>query len=208
MNRSIRKAYVLFAALLVLWWGPASGEFGLGFNPTASFVSQNGTFTADIVITGLAAEQLIVSTYDFTITFDPAILQFVSASPTGALGADSVFLTSGSPGEVELFEVSLLADAELALTQNVNFLALATLTFTAGDLGTSPLAFGSLLALGGAQFLDPPNGFVTTDLLTLSHTVGSATATVEAARVPEPPTYLLLLLAWPLLARRLKHHPD
>lgn len=204
MNRAKRKARVLLAALLFVGWGSASADFGLTFDPTASFIPQNGTFSVDIVITGLATEQLIVSTYDFTVTFDPTILQFVSFSPTNALGGGLSLGPVLGFGEVEVDETSLLSDDDLALLQNVDFLALATLTFTALDVGTSPLSFGTLHALGGAQFLDPPNGFVTTDLLDLEHTVSGATATVA---IPEPAPLLLLLLALPLLALQIKRHP-
>lgn len=203
MERMCTRLRLLLGALCLGWCASASAYF-IGLSPNTSTLSLNSPFSVDIVLTGLQTDGQILSTYDLTLGYDFALLQFVNAQGSGALGGGSLFLLTPGAGFVNLFELSALTDAQLAAQQS-DFLTLATLSFRGIGVGTSPLAFSNPFALGGAQFLNPLSGQMeTTDLLALTHSVGAASATVTANAVAEPGTLLLLALALPLLAARVK----
>ena len=193
MESACRGLRLLFGALCICWCASTSA-YTIGLAPTTSTHPLNGQFSVDIVLTGLEAEGQILSTYDFTVGFDPLLLQFTTAHEGGALGGGSFFDFSPDLGSVNLFAFAALSDAELEAQQG-DFLTLATLSFRGIGLGTTPLAFSELNALGGAQFLN-----ITTNLLDLPHIVGGALATIVPNAVPEPGTVLLLALVLPLLA--------
>jgi hypothetical protein len=199
----LRKRLRLWCGLICVSWCVSVNAYWIGVVPSQITLPLNSSFSFDIVMTGLEADGQVLSVYDLTIGYNPAILQFAAAQSGGGLGSGSMFLSGPAGGLVSLFELSTLPDADLAALQG-NSLTLATLSFTGIGLGTSPLAFDDLLALGGAQFLNAGGQFETFDLLTLPYTVGSASATVAPNAVPEPGTLLLLALALPLLAFAVK----
>lgn len=202
MECVLLRLRLVLAALTFAWCGSASA-YWIGLAPPTTTVAQNGAFSTAVVISGLQTDGQVLSTYDFTVGFDPAVLQLVDAQSSGALGAGAFFAFSTGIGSVNLFEFSFDSDAQLAAQQGDLF-TIATLVFSGIGVGTSPIVFSTLFALGGSQYFDPALGeFLTTDLLALPHTVGSATATVTTATVSEPGTLLLLLAAIPLLSLRL-----
>jgi hypothetical protein len=183
----------LFVAALVFAWCGAANAYWLGLNPSNPTQPLTGVFSVDVVISGLQTEGQILSTYDFTISFDATILQLINATSSGALGSGAFSFASGL-GSVNLFELSFDTDAQLAALQS-DFFTVTTLVFTGIGVGTSPLTFTDLFALGGAQFQGQ-----TTDLLRLPFTVGAGSATITPNQVPEPGSLLLVALALPLLA--------
>lgn len=187
------------AAILLALSGTA-GAYWIGFAPTPVTVGLNTPFSVNIIVTGLASEGQLVSTYDFNVGYDASLLQFLGAQPSGALGAGSLFAATPGAGSVNLFELSLLPDAQLDPLQGDSII-LATLSFTGIGAGTSSLVFTDLFALGGSQF-GTPGQTVTTDLLALAHTVGDASIVTTITAIPEPATLGLVLLALLLLAAR------
>jgi hypothetical protein len=189
-------------ALLFLAWGGTAGAYWIGLVPASGNYQQGSPFTIDVVITGLATEGQILSTYDFLIAFDPAIVGFTAAQSGGALGAGSLFDATAGVGSVNLFELSVLSDAELAALQG-DTLTLASLTFLGLGLGTSTIDFSLFFALGGAQVTDPQTGGTQTfDLLSLPFDAAAASATIVPRTVPEPGTAALLALALASLVAR------
>jgi hypothetical protein len=206
MRSLLSKMRVLSGAILFAFWGTA-GAYWIGFAPTPVTVGLNSSFTIDIVISGLATDGQLLSTYDFSVGYDLSMLQFQGAQPSGALGAGSTFLAT--PGVdlagdafVNLFGLSNLPDADLVPLQG-DYFSIATLTFTGIGLGTSPIFFSELLALGGSQ-VGSPGQTVTTDLLAITHTVGDASVVTAVNAVPEPGTLSLALLALLLFAAQVK----
>jgi len=111
--------------------------------PFSLTVTAGQTASADVVIAGKpAGRPPSVGAFDFTVTFNPAIL-----SPTGItfgpfLGNPSIFeaLTafSFSTGSAEFAEVSLLTPAQLDALQPSSF-KLATVSFNALSSGNTAL---------------------------------------------------------------------
>ncbi len=163
----------------------------IGLQPTSVAPTLGSSFSLDLVVSGLPPE--IVSAYDIDFNYDPTIISYVSSAPSGALGApfDSLFGATSSTGSVNLFEVSLLSDSDLALNQGSSPLTLATLTFRGIGLGSASIDL-AINALGGAQ---DPNTDLTADLLSLAHTVNGATVRVTpSTAVSEPGSFALLAL--------------
>jgi hypothetical protein len=203
MRRTFSRLRLILCGALCIFWCATASAYSIGFSPNTSSHPLNGLFSVDVVVSGLETDGQILSVYDLTVGFDLTLLQFVNAQENGALGSGSLFLFTPGAGFVNLFELSALLDAQLAALQG-DFFTIATLSFIGIDTGTSPLAL-NIFALGGAQFLNPVSGQLeTTDLLALPHTVGSATVTIVPNGAPEPGTHLLLALALPLLAARVR----
>lgn len=200
MTRALAKLRLLAVTLVFAWHGSA-GAYELGLVPSSGSYPLGSPFTIDVVMSGLETDGQILSVYDLTIGFDASILKLTSAQSAGALGAGSDFQTLAGVGSMNLFELSVLDDAALAAIQDDLF-TIARLSFLGIDLGTSTIAFTDpdALVLGGTQVGDPPQTF---NLLSLTHTVTPAAATIVARAVPEPGTLLLLGLALLLLASRL-----
>jgi hypothetical protein len=197
----------LFIGALLLAVGCTAHAYWIGLVPVTSTQPLNGIFSVDVVVSGLETDGLILSTYDLNVGFDASFLQFLGATSAGGLGGGSFFSATSGAGFVNLFELSFLDDAALAGAQGDLF-TLASISFQGIAPGTTTLAFSNLLALGGAQVLDPGSGLLQTqDLLALPHTTGSASVTITANAVPEPGTLLLAALALllvPLVRRPLR----
>lgn len=194
----------LFAGVLLLAIGCSAQAYWIGLVPATSTQPLNGIFSVDLVVSGLASDGLILSTYDINVGFDMSVLHYLGASGAGGLGAGSLFFATPGAGFLNLFELSSLSDAALAAGQG-DLVTLASISFQGIAPGTTTIDFSNLLALGGAQVLDPGSGLLLTqDLLALPHTTGSASVTITANAVPEPGTLLLAALALGLapLARR------
>ena len=119
-----------YAATLSL--SPALQEVALGESTT---VNLNISDLGNIVDPSLGA-------FLVEITFDASILSFDTVSYGSYLGAPSetTITTSVGAGIVSLYESSLLLNSELDVIQPDSF-TLATLQFTANNLGTSGLSF-------------------------------------------------------------------
>jgi len=138
-----RLGLVIFLASLQgpLW--PAV----LSFSPSSQTASGGQTVTVDIVISGLSAgAPPSVGAFDLDVSFDPAILLPIDVtfgSFLGTPGIDALTDFLLSPGVVDLAEVSLLAP--INLDAHPASFSLATLSFVAVGVGTSPLAFSQIV---------------------------------------------------------------
>jgi hypothetical protein len=91
-------------------------------SPSSTSVNASGTFTVAVRIN----PGTTVDTVDTTLTYDPAVLQFVSADGSGSPFTTEV-LNSGGSGTVHLTRTVLAPDtvSSDALIANINFTALA-----------------------------------------------------------------------------------
>ncbi|MDJ0866269.1 MAG: cohesin domain-containing protein [Myxococcota bacterium] len=187
MNEGRLVATTLALSLVALH---SAGAVTLGFDPSEQTVGLGAPVSVEIRVADLDGE--IVSAYDLDVVYDATVLSAVGVS-FGVLLGDAAALESidvfdlGSPGLVDLAQVSLLADADLAARQPDAF-TLATVEFTAIALGESSLTFrfdpfNDVKGLEGKVLpLDPASGLVRV--------------------VPEPGTALVLALGLVVLARR------
>ena len=166
--------------------GPAMA-LSLNLVPALSTVDVGQSLAVDIVAS-LASNE-IVSAYDLNIGFDASVLTANSVTFGMMLGGDPMFQSFGlSPGVVDLAEVSLLFDSDLAsIQQPPASFTLATLLFTAGGSGTSPLNF---INYGNPGLDIKGSNNVPYDQPTL----GASSVTIgTVSSVPEHGTFLLLM---------------
>jgi hypothetical protein len=164
--------------------------------PSAPAVTVGQPFQVDIRASGLGATDL--GAFSFRLNFDPLVLTYNSYALDMFLGtvpAEALDGSSGlvSPGVVDLAEVSLLSD----LSAQPDVFRLATVRFTAGGIGISPLTVSDLLlsdavgqAIAGVQ------------------TTGEPVSVNGGGAVPEPLTLtgvFLGLLATGRYAHRRRH---
>ena len=161
--------------------------------PTSQNLQTGDAFDVDVVVSGLSAVNEIVSTYDFDISYDTSILSATAVSFGQYL--DDLFVPGFSfqdailttPGIVDFAELSLLSDQELATQQPDSFL-LASLSFQAVGVGISQLLFVSD-PVGGIDVKGRNYSPLTVDV------TGTQVTVSPAASVPEPNTFLLMLIA-------------
>lgn len=148
MKRLILSTF-LFASMALSGMQSASAVI-IGFDPaTPTVVTSGSSYSVDIVVSDLGSE--IVSAFDLDISYDSALLNATGYSFGGMLGDWNFFETINNDdyfadpfavaGLVDLFEVSLLSDAELAILQGGGPVTLATITFDAIADGNMELAF-------------------------------------------------------------------
>ena len=119
----------------------------IGFNT----IDYGGSFDVDIVVSDLGSQ--VVSAYDLDITYDTMLVDPTAYSFSGQLGDWWNFETINNddfmddpfavPGHINLYEVSLLSDAELFTLQGGGPVTLATISFDAKvpDVSDLGLAF-------------------------------------------------------------------
>ncbi len=186
MNRLIRFAISVWMISLFVGLAPRpSHAITIGFEPAAASVSLGDTLDVAVMISGLGGE--IVSAYDLDIGYDPSILSATGVSFGSLLnGSDPLnsfqIFDLSTPGVIDLAELSLLSDLDLAGLQSDTF-ALATLSFSTLAVGTSPLNFVPDPVFG----IDVKGS--NAQVLQLDVQRGSVTV---AASVPEPNTLMLL----------------
>ncbi|MEN6374412.1 MAG: PEP-CTERM sorting domain-containing protein [Smithella sp.] len=153
--------------------------------PSSQTISQYGTASVDIIATLGVRE--IVAAYDLDIAYDPSIVTATAVSFGSMLGgpANSLPGAIGTSGLIDLWEVSFLSDADLALLQGAGPITLATLFFRGDNIGTSPLSFINYGQAGNdiKGYNNIPYG---------SPTLDGGSITVSGTAVPLPPSILLL----------------
>ncbi|MCX6632133.1 MAG: cohesin domain-containing protein [Candidatus Solibacter sp.] len=192
----MRKLGLAVMILLVLAVLPAMADPAqLQIIPAFSSVGINDTFSVDLVVYGLGnGAPPSVSTFDLTLSFDPAVIHATGAD-FGLLLGDPAWYEAFtgvvlSPDSINLAEVSLLSPSDLDALQPASF-TLATLWFQAVGLGTTPLHFvpGTVPGVSG---LDVKDG-----LGVLMSPITSLDGTIEVTGitpVPEPSSLTLALL--------------
>lgn len=170
----------------------------IGFDPDSQTVALGSGVQVGVVFSDLGSE--VISAYDLDITYDPGVVDATGVLFTTALG-DEFFLEVlsafdvSTAGIVDLAQVSLLSDAELAGLQPGDSVTVATLLFASVGVGTSELGFvfdavNDVKGRGGA-------------ILSLFEDTGSITVEgTDQAPVPEPSAALLFAVGAVLVARR------
>lgn len=175
----MKKNLNLLIFVLVSCWALPVQALMLSIDPLFQEVPKGGTVDAALSISGLGDGQApSLGAFDLDVEYNPSILSFTSAAYGDQLDLwvlGSLEETVPATGKVNLFGVSFDSIADLENYQADSF-TLATLTFTALALGTSPLDI-SVIALGDAR------GEAITD-----YTINNASVDV----VPEPATVTLL----------------
>lgn len=167
----------------------------LSIVPTSTSVSVGGSFTANLVISGLTSSNEIVSGFDLDVFYDPSVLSADSLTTVFApwgTGADVLF----SGGVVALGHVSFLLgaipdDDTLAGLQGDSFV-LSSINFQALTDGFSNITFGANL--------DNERNVVGRNELSLNQVTTGTCVAVGTGEclvndVPEPATLPLVLLA-------------
>jgi len=187
------RLYLLSFVLGLSYFSPASA-ITIEIVPSAQTVQVGDVFSLDVVVSGLAIANEIVSAYDLDIAYDATLL-----NATGIIFGpylDDLFFPGislqdadlATAGIVDFAEVSLLSDLELAAQQPDRFI-LATLSFEAFNAGSSQLSF----------LPDPIFGFDVKGggalILPLDVIDGLITVTTPSVGIPEPSTVAMLLLA-------------
>jgi len=177
---------VILMAIFMLLSTATSYAITISFDPLTQDVNLGQQAVVDVVISGLGDyDSPSLGVFDFDVLYDPTILSFSSYSLGDYLGdillGEAMDLSWGEigPGDVNLFELSLLSPDELNLLQPSSF-TIATLYFDTLSLGTSYLEF-SIDPLIGQGFGDEYG-----KPLDVSLQSGSVNV------VPEPGTLLLV----------------
>ena len=182
-------------AILIAASSGASAGISLSVTPSTQTITAGSLTTIDIRIDGLGAGVApSLGAYDVDLTFNPAVLSFVSAAfGDGVLGNQldlfglgNVSSLTESSGMVNLFELSLDTAADINSLQAAEFV-LASLRFSGLSGGTSLIGL-SVNVLGDADGAH----------LAASLSSGSVVVT-GATGVPEPATYTLVLAAFALI---------
>jgi hypothetical protein len=150
----------------------------------------NGTGSVNVNVSGLTD---ILTTFDLDIQFDPLLVQVSSVTFGSLLGGpgDSIRVNGVTANTLDLFELSLLDDADLTLLQPNGF-TLATINFQALGNGSAPLTItqAELFGSGGLALATP--------------TIVNDRLDITLGQVPEPGSWALIgagLLALPLVRR-------
>lgn len=187
----MRKSLWIFLLTGLIGFLASSPAMALsvGFTPTAQTVPQGSSLSVDVVATPAPGSGEIVSAYDLDLSYDASIITATGVTFGTALGGPLDSLTDSilSSGLVNFAEVSFLSDADLASLQTSPF-TLASISFTADAVGTSPLSFINYSTLTGKDI----KGALVTAYT--SPNLGSGSVTVTGAAVPEPGTLVLLVV--------------
>jgi len=197
MKKSLMPA-TLLTLVLALCLPAAASAITLSFSPESQSGNIGDTFTVDIIVGDIAANEAVGS-YDLDITFNNTILSGQTITLGNGLGDPTVLegLTlaghSFSGNKANLFETSLEDFATLQGLQGSSF-TLATLTFKGEANGLSFLTFSSIL-------FGDENG----DEMEVSATRGVIqVGEVEPHPAPEPASLTLLLGGSLITALRLR----
>src|SRR5690242_10377195 len=158
--------------------------------PLPVATNANSSFDLVLQISGLAADQQVVSSFDVLLTFDPAVVHATGVTFGTNLGGPLNSLTASdhaTAGQLQASEVTFLSDAELLALQP-DTLTLATLRFVAFAAGTTSIEITSALLTGLEDPLAP--GFAT---LLDPALAGTRVSVLEAS---EPESLALALAAW------------
>lgn len=147
----MKKTFFLLIVCCSLVIGAEQGQAVTLSTPsfTITTLSVGDSYSVDVNISGLnAGGAPTLGAFSFDLFFDNSILDFSSVVFGNSLGIAGIEAITGfdtpTAGVVSLFEVSLLSTPDLDAFQSSIF-TLATLTFKANALGTSPLGLGNIV---------------------------------------------------------------
>lgn len=143
------KKFLIAALVVATGWlssTPALAVPTLSIQPASAATTVGGIVTVDLVISGLDADNEIVSGFDLDIFYDPAVLGigtlFTPFAPWGDSFDVLVDQNLVAPGHVEFFLAALVDDATIAGLQGDSF-TLSSITFTGLADGLSLVNFGA-----------------------------------------------------------------
>lgn len=198
-HRACATVWIGIVGIVSLALAGAASAVGIAIEPVNQTVVLGQTVQTDIAFTDLAGE--VISAYDLDLTYDPNLLAATGVTFTTALGEELFFEAFNDfdltvAGVVDLAQLSLLSDAELAAIQPGDRITVATLVFDTLATGTSQLGF----VFDAFNDVKGSNGAV------LPLTVQTASIRVSAP-VPEPSSALLFLVGTTLIHARFRRKP-
>jgi len=200
----MKRTTAAAVAVACAWSAVASAAY-IEFTPATTEVFAGDAFGVGITIGGLT-ESEIVSGFDLTALYDPAILGatgFVFSDLLGGPGDTPFRNFAPGAGSANVFNLSFLPDDALFALQGSSVL-LGTLQFTALAAGTAILSFAPLLAgdVSGAGCLASIDCALGIERLSTA----SVLVRERVVDVPEPGALGLLLVGllalWALRPRR------
>jgi len=201
--RSPLGGVIAILALGSILASPASAVT-IGFDPATQSVALGDAVQVDLVISDLGGE--IISAYDLDLTYDPTVVDATGVTFTMALGDELFFETFNavdlsSSGVVDLAQLSLLSDAELAALQPGDSVEVATLHFDTVGAGTTHFGF----------VFDDFNDVKGLDggVLPIVEDAGSITVrSPSEAPIPEPSAAILFVAGAMLVRRRVRRRAN
>jgi hypothetical protein len=186
-----RNLLCLFIATLIAVGHPfAAGAVTLEFSPAFVSAGLGSNAMVDVWLRNPGGAYL--STYDISLSYNPAILNYASTAFGSALGdlssSDNYYLTlNDHPGSLEVIAFPLNFDPTIppTLQSGRDDLLLFSLNFSTLSIGTSELTFATGAILGDEMGIQLRG--LSTDLAP-----GSIEVTESFFPVPEPGTLLLL----------------
>jgi hypothetical protein len=180
---------LLIAVLGVVAGPPALAVPVLTFEPAAQTATLGDALTVGVVVTDFQPD--LVGAYDFSVTWNPALLSLTDLVFGNALG-DSFSDSLGASGSVAAFEVAL---GDISFQAGLEKLELFSLSFQTLAAGVSGLDFiGNILPGGGFLGDEFGNELVTAAI------GGSVTIAGKPVAVPEPPAFVLMVAGLTALA--------
>ncbi len=198
MNKAL--FFVSSTVLFFLFTTSSHANPILSISSDTQTVSTGTTVLFDVNITGLATG-IALGSFDLNISFDSTLLSLVNVAfgDPLVLGIDqldplnlgnSLSLSTPSNGLVSLIDTSLYDPASLSAAQASSF-TLAVLSFNTLVAGISPITL-SINSLSDANSL---NIEATTQSRSITITDYSYLNTANLVSIPEPTTFLLLMLS-------------
>jgi len=175
----------LFLVFILLFLTQNVFSASISFNPAVPSVNQGDLVTVDVMMNDLQAPVATeLGAFALTVGFDQSILAFESLVYSGFLGDtldpfETSITTGVNVGSINLDNFSFLFDFELEALQGPSFV-LASLTFSALNIGSSALIFS------GLEFSDGFFADITAD-------VSATTGVVNVSAVPVPGALMLLI---------------
>jgi hypothetical protein len=163
----------------LLWGAASSGALAvpaLTVVPTPSPVLVGSPLTVDLLVSGISD----LYAYQFSLSYNPALLQLTSVTEGAFLAAGGPTFFDGGTVNNTTGTVSFLFDSLIGAVPGVTGSGvLASMQFTTVAVGASALTFADVL------FLDASSSDIT---------VLAQGATVQVSAVPEPSHYALFAL--------------
>ena len=197
--QTVRRSVAMAALVGACFAGRVEATPIISISPASQNVVQGNPASIDIVVSNLAASES-VGGVNILLSFSDAILDGVSFAldPQAKMGAEFDFGSGFAAGGNSPLTLLFLADATLDHTalkalQGASF-TLATVNFTAANVGLSPLTLSFQPQFG--VFLSDALGFeLPATAQNGSICVGAGTAPINCqveATVPEPGSMMLL----------------
>lgn len=196
-KKHVQRSLLLFALAV-----PAQASVVVSINTDTPQIQVGGNVSFAVNVSGLDGA-VALSSYDLSVNFDPALLQFNSAIFGDSILGDQLDMAQSGlsfpsalvgDGLVSLIEFSL-DDSSVLLDQQADDFMLARLFFTAISAGSSPLN----LAI---------NSLADTDSIALNATSIDSSVSIVAAPVPVPAAIWLFTPALIPLMRKKRHLQD